>query len=145
MTNVEKLVALFRKITRIKEDYDGQSFEFAVGLKLAEMMKNDEKVLAAVTGDAIEASDGGFDMQLVIAPKSDGNYFMIFPNTETADDMGTGYTMCSIAELVELVSNTPQMRGIQLILSVDKTTGHFGSGEINANMIQIAMNASRQL
>ena len=124
-------------------DYDGQSVDYAVGLKLGEMMKNGEEVLAAVTGDAIENTDGSFGMQLVIAPTSHGNFFMIFPDTETAAAVGTGYTMCRIAELIELVDRTPQMSGIQLVLSVDAETGHFGTGEINRPMIMFALEAAK--
>lgn len=142
MTNIEKLVALFRKVSRLDDDYDGQSVELAVGLKLADMIKHDEEVLAAVTGDAIESTDGGFNMQLVIAPSNGKNYFMIYPNTETAAAMKTGYTMCKIAELIRLANETPQMSGIQLIMSCDSSTGNFGSAEINSNMVQIAVNAS---
>ena len=136
MNSVEKLVALFRKVSRLNDDFDGQSVDFAVGLKIADMIKNDEEVLAAVTGDAIENANGGFDMQLVIAPYKGKNYFMIFPNTETAAAMKTGYTMCKISELVTLAD--------ELILSCDESTGHFGSAEINSNMIRIAVNASTQ-
>ncbi|MBP5361412.1 MAG: hypothetical protein J6Y71_00035 [Ruminococcus sp.] len=144
MNSVEKLVALFRKVSRLNDDFDGQSVDFAVGLKIADMIKNDEEVLAAVTGDAIENANGGFDMQLVIAPYKGKNYFMIFPNTETAAAMKTGYTMCKISELVTLADETPEMSGLQLILSCDESTGHFGSAEINSNMIRIAVNASTQ-
>lgn len=144
MTNIQKLVAFFRKVSRIGDDYDGQSVDYAVGLKLGEMMKNDEEVLAAVTGDAVENADGSFGMQLVIAPTSHGNFFMIFPDTDTAAALGTGYTMCRISQLIELVAETPQMSGIQLILSVDTTTGRFGTGEINRPMIAFALEAAKQ-
>ena len=50
MTNIEKLVALYRKMSRIEKDYDGQSFDYAVGMKLGAMAK-----------------DGGAD---IIRPKS---------------------------------------------------------------------------
>ncbi|MBR6069738.1 MAG: hypothetical protein IKP78_04015 [Ruminococcus sp.] len=143
MTNIEKLVALFRKVSRLTDDYDGQSVDYAVGLKLGEMMKNGEEVLAAVTGDAVENTDGSFGMQLVIAPTSHGNFFMIFPDTETAAAVGTGYTMCRIAELIELVDRTPQMSGIQLVLSVDAETGRFGTGEINRPMVMFALEAAK--
>ncbi len=144
MTNIEKLVALYRKVSRIGDDFDGQSFDFAVGLKLAEMAKGGEEVLAAVTGDAVENEDGSFGMQLVIAPNEGRNYFMIFPNIDTAAAMGTGYTMCRLSQLLELVNDTPEMDGLQLILSADKATGHFGSGEINSMMVRIAVNGSKQ-
>ena len=144
MTNIEKLVALYRKAARLPDDYDGQAFDFAVGMKLGAMAKEDEEVLAAVTGDAVTNEDGSFGMQLVIAPNQGRNYFMIFPNTETAANMGTGYTMCRLSQLLELVNDTPEMEGLQLILSVDKTTGNFGSGEINGNMVRIAVNYSKE-
>ncbi|MBO7395969.1 MAG: hypothetical protein J6U16_07625 [Ruminococcus sp.] len=144
MTNIEKLVALYRKMSRIEKDYDGQSFDYAVGMKLGAMAKDGEEVLAAVTGDALENADGSFGMQLVIAPNEGKNYFIIFPNAETASDMGTGYTMCSLSQLLELANDTPQMEGLQLILSVDRATGRFGSGEINANMVRIAASYSKE-
>ena len=144
MTNIEKLVALYRKMSRIEKDYDGQSFDYAVGMKLGAMAKDGEEVLAAVTGDAVENADGSYGMQLIIAPNGGRNYFIIFPNTETAADIGTGYTMCSLSQLLELADETPQMAGLQLILSVDKSTGRFGSGEINENMVRIAVNYSKE-
>ena len=144
MTNIEKLVALYRKMSRIEEDFDGQSFDFAVGMKLGAMAKDGEEVLAAVTGDAVENEDGSFGMQLVIAPNEGRNYFMIFPSTEVAADMGTGYTMCRLSQLLELANDTPEMEGLQLILSADKATGRFGSGEINGNMVRIAVNYSKE-
>ncbi len=144
MTNIEKLVVLFRKVSHIGEDFDGQSVDYAVGLKLGEMMKNGEEVLAAVTGDAVENADGSFGMQLVIAPTSYGNFFMVFPDTETAAAVGTGYTMCKLSQLIELVAETPQMSGIQLVLSADKETGRFGTSEINRYMIRFALEAAKQ-
>ena len=144
MTNIEKLVALYRKMSRIEKDYDGQSFDYAVGMKLGAMAKDGEEVLAAVTGDAVENADGSYGMQLIIAPNGGRNYFIIFPNIDTAAAMGTGYTMCRLSQLLELVNDTPEMEGLQLILSADKATGHFGSGEINSMMVRIAVNGSKQ-
>ena len=143
MTNIEKLVALFWKIESSKGEYDGQSVDYAVGMKLGEMMKNGEEVLAAVTGDAVENGDGSFGMQLLIAPTPRGNFFMIFPNTEIAAAAGTGYTMCKLSELIELVVRTPQMSGIQLVLNVDKEKGLFNSGEINRPMTVFALEAAK--
>lgn len=144
MTNIEKLAALFRKVATLNDDFDGSSVDYAVGLKLAEMIKNGEEVLAAVTGDAVEAADGGFNMLLMIAPCEDGNYFMAYPNKDIAAAMHTGYTMCRIEELLTLVSETPQMSGIQLILGVDGTTGRFSAGTINRSMAELALKAAEK-
>ena len=138
MTNIQKLVELFKKVAALNDDTDGRAFETAVGLKLAEMAKNDEEIIAAVSGDALEAPDGGFNMQLVIAPHEGKNYFMVFPDTSSAAAVKTGYTMCRLRELLQLIKNTPQMSGMQLIFDADAETGKFSSGEINRTMVLFA-------
>lgn len=144
MTNIEKLAALFNKVAGLDDDTDGRAVDTAVGLKLAEMVKNNEEVLAAVTGDAVEAEDGGFNMQLLIAPHEGNYFFMVFPNAETAAAMGTGYTMCRVSELLTLVRKTPQMRGIQLILDADPETHKFSCGQINRTMIAMALEVAEK-
>ena len=142
MTNIQKLAALFERIDKLDDDTDGRAVDAAVGLKLAEMMNNNEEVLAAVTGDAIENAEGSFDMQLLIAPHEGNFFFMVYPDKEIAAAMGTGYTMCRIEELLRLVDKTPQMRGIQLILSVDPDTHKFVTGQISRTMIAVALESA---
>jgi hypothetical protein len=145
MTDIQKLAALFEKVSSLSDDTDGRAVDVAVGMKLAEMIKNNEEVLAAVTGDAVENSDGGFDMQLLIAPHEGNFFFMVFPDTDVAAAMGTGYTMCRVEELLRLVNRTPQMRGIQLILSVDPDTHKFVTGQISRTMIAVALESAQQI
>lgn len=139
MNDLQKLAALFRKVAALDDDTDGRAVDTAVGLKLADMLKNNAEVLAAVSGDAIENPDGSFGMQLLIAPVEDDYYFMMFPDTETAAAMGVGYTMCKLGELLSLVGKTPQMSGIQLVFDVDDPN-NFSSGQINRTMIAMALN-----
>ena len=139
MTDIQKLAALFRKVATLDDDTDGRAVDMAVGFKLADMVKEDAEVLAAVTGEAVENPDGGFGAQLLIAPVKKNYFFMVFPDVETAAAMGVGYTMCKLGELLRLVEKTPQMSGIQLILDVDGSES-FSSGQINRIMIAMALN-----
>lgn len=139
MNDLQKLAALFRKVAALDDDTDGRAVDTAVGLKLADMVKADAEVLAAVSGDAIENPDGSFGMQLLIAPVENGYYFMVFPDVETAAAMGVGYTKCKLGELLRLVGKTPQMSGIQLVFDVDDPN-NFSSGQINRTMIAMALN-----
>ena len=52
-------------------------------------------------------------------------------------------------EIIETVSRevnrTPQMRGIQLILSVDPDTHKFVTGQISRTMIAVALESAQQI
>lgn len=143
-TDIQKLAELFKRVETLDDDTDGRAVDLAVGLKLADMVKKNAEVLAAVTGDAVENPDGSFGMQLVIAPYEGNNYFMIFPDIETAAAMGVGYTMCRLEELLRLVEKTPQMKGLQLIMDYEPVTRRIYSGQINRRMAAMAVNMQNE-
>lgn len=135
----EMLARLFEKIADSKEDLDGRAVELAVGLKLADMVKNRAVTIAAVTGNASEAPDG-YNYQLLIARKDGNQFFMIFPSEEIAAKTDMGYIECSLEQILRLVSDTPQIRGIQFIIDVNNLEKHdFFTGLITKNMVAIAL------
>lgn len=142
MNEMEKLAALFDRVAALDDDTDGRSVDMAVGLKLAQLIKNGEKVLAAVSGDSLANGEGGFDMQLKIAILDGCHYFMIFPDRETADKLGLLCTECSIGELLRLAYKTPQMHGLQLIYGVDGEKRSVGI--INRYMVEIAVKTAEK-
>ncbi len=139
MNEMEKLAALFRRIDSLDDDTDGRSVDMAVGLKLAQLIKNGERVLTAVSGDAAPNGDGGFHMQLKIAFLEGNHYFIVFPDKETADKSGLGYIECELAELVDMAYDTPQMHGIQLMYDIEGVSRSIGI--INEHMLEIAVKA----
>ncbi len=137
LTDWQMIAALYRKVAE-STDISGQAVDLAIGTKLAFMVKEGAEVLAEVTGMAKETDDG-YDYQLAIVRHDGNNYFLAFPDMETAVGMGRPYTYCKTEELLRLIYNTPQMRGIQLVIDYDKETGKFVTGEITKNMAVIAL------
>ncbi|MBR4511167.1 MAG: hypothetical protein IKP25_10920 [Ruminococcus sp.] len=145
MTDIQKIAALFKKVDGLNDDTDGRAVDVAVAMKLADMIKKDADVIAAVSGDAVKNAEGSFDMQLMIAPYEGNYFFMVYPDMDIAAAMDTGCTMCRLEELLSLVRKTPQMRGIQLILSVDPETHKFTTGQINRDMIALALDTAPKI
>lgn len=137
LTDWQMIAALYRKVAE-STDISGQAVDLAVGTKLAFMVKEGAEAIASVTGAAQE-TETGYNYQLAIMRKDGNSYFVVFPDTETAASLGTGYTKCKVEELLRLIYNTPQMRGIQLVIDYDKESGKFATGEITKNMAVIAL------
>lgn len=137
LTDWQMIAALYRKVAE-STDISGQAVDLAIGTKLAFMVKEGAEVLAEVTGMAKETDDG-YNYQLAIVRRDGNNYFLAFPDMETVVGMGRPYTYCKTEELLRLIYNTPQMRGIQLVIDYDKETGKFVTGEITKNMAVIAL------
>lgn len=137
LTDWQMIAALYRKVAE-STDISGQAVDLAIGTKLALMVKEGAEVIAEVTGMAKETDDG-YNYQLAIVRRDGNNYFLVFPDMETAVGMGRPYTCCKIEELLRLIYNTPQMRGIQLVIDYDKESGKFVTGEITKNMAVIAL------
>ncbi|MCM1132078.1 MAG: hypothetical protein NC340_01265 [Ruminococcus flavefaciens] len=137
LTDWQMIAGLYRKVAE-STDISGQAVDLAVGTKLSFMVKEGAEAIASVTGSAQETADG-YNYQLAIMRRDGNHYFVIFPDTETAAALGTGYTKCKVEELLRLIYNTPQMRGIQLVIDYDKETKKFVTGEITKNMAVIAL------
>ncbi len=137
MNNWQKIAAIYKKAAETP-DLDGRALELAVGIPLADMAADNEEVIAAVTGDVTENSDG-FTMQLHIVRHEGKHYFLIFSDEKSAADMKLSFTKCRMRELLALVKNTPQMHGIRLIFDVDPESKSFTAGEITKSMIAYAL------
>ncbi|MDE5570373.1 MAG: hypothetical protein K2J47_04920 [Ruminococcus sp.] len=137
LTDWQMIAALYKKVAE-NTDISGQAVDIAVGTKLSFMVREGAEVIAAVTGAAKETDDG-YNYQLSIVRHDGNSYFLVFPDIETAAAMGKGYTYCKVEELLRLIYNTPQMRGIQLVIEYDKETEIFSTGEITKNMAVIAL------
>lgn len=137
LTDWQMIAALYRKVAE-SSDTSGQALDIAIGTKLALMVRDGAEVLAEITGAAKETADG-YNYQLAIIRHEGNHYFLAFPDIETAAGMGRPYTYCKTEELLRLIYNTPQMRGIQLVIDYDKETGKFVTGEITKNMAVIAL------
>lgn len=137
MNDWQMIAALYRKIAE-STDVSGQAVDIAVGTKLALMVKDGAEAIAAVTGAAQETDDG-YNYQLAVVRNDGNNYFLIFPDIETAAATSRAYTYCKAEELLRHIYNTPQMRGIQLVIDYEKETGKFATGEITKNMAVIAL------
>lgn len=137
LTDWQMIAALYRDVAE-STDISGQAVELAIGTKLASMVSEGVEVLAEVTGEAKE-TDKGYDYQLAIVRRDGNHYFIVFPDIETAIAMGRPYLYCKTEELLRLICNTPQMRGIQLVIDYDKEKGKFITGEITKSMALIAL------
>ena len=137
LTDWQMIAGLYRKVAE-STDISGQAVDLAVGTKLAFMVKEGAEVIAETNGEA-KATDDGYNYQLAIGRHDGNHYFIVFPDIATAVVMGRPYIKCKIEELLRLIYNTPQMKGIQLVIDYDKETGKFETGEITKNMAVIAL------
>lgn len=137
LTDWQMIAALYRKVAE-STDISGQAVDIAVGTKLAGMMKDNAEIIVYTTGSAHETEDG-FNYQLAVVRNDGNNYFLAYPDTETAAALGSGYVFGKLEEVLKLVRRTPQMRGIQLVIDYDEETKKFTTGEITRNMVVIAL------
>lgn len=141
MNNWQEIAVIYKRAAETP-DLDGRALEIAVGVKLAEMIADNEEVIAAVTGDVTENGDG-FTMQLHIVRHEGKHYFLIFPDEKSAADMKLSFTKCRMREIFALAKNTPQMHGIRLIFDVDPESKSFTAGEITKSMLAFALETKK--
>lgn len=137
LTDWQKIAALYRKVAESK-DVSGQAVDLAIGTKLASMIKNNAEIITYITGTAQETEDG-FNYQLAIVRRDGNNYFLAYPDVQTAAALGSGYVYGKLEEVLQLAYKTPQIHGVQLVIDYDKETKEFVTGEITKNMIVIAL------
>ncbi len=145
LSDLEMIVKVYDKAENInKDELDGRAVELAVGTKFGDMIRKEVKCFFAVTGKAATL-DNKLSYQLEISRIEGNHYFLMFLNKDIAVQSGLGYLELPIEDVMKLVRDTPQMRGILLIKEIrdseDIEKHNFSMLMITKNMAAIALGA----
>ncbi len=145
LSDLEMIVKVYDKAENInKDELDGRAVELAVGTKFGDMIRKEVKCFFAVTGKAATL-DNKLSYQLEISRIEGNHYFLMFLNKDIAVHSGLGYLELPIEDVMKLVRDTPQMRGILLIKEIrdseDIEKHNFSMLMITKNMAAIALGA----
>ncbi len=145
LSDLEMIVKVYDKAENInKDELDGRAVELAVGTKFGDMIRKEVKCFFAVTGKAATL-DNKLSYQLQISRIEGNHYFLMFLNKDIAVQSGLGYLELPIEDVMKLVRDTPQMRGILLIKEIrdseDIEKHNFSMLMITKNMAAIALGA----
>lgn len=133
MNEWQKLAAVFKRIAENPQQWDSKTIEISISPKLGNMVKNNEKALAAVT------NAGEKRAELSLIEKNDKKYVLIFPDVETAEKSGEKCIEVSAAELFRTASVNPEISGLQLVYEADEKTRSFFAGEISRKALYAAL------
>lgn len=145
LSDLEMIVKVYDKAENIdKGELDGRAVDIAVGTKFGDMIRKEVKCFFAVTGKAATI-DNKLNYQLEISRIEGNHYFLMFLNKDIAVQSGLGYLELPLEDVMKLVRNTPQMKGILLIKEIrdseDIEKHNFSMLMITKNMAAIALEA----
>lgn len=143
LSDLEMIVKVYDKAENSdKNELDGRAVDLAVGTKFGDMIRKEAKCFFAVTGNAT-ILDNKLSYQLEISKIEGNHYFLMFLNKDVAVQSGLGYLELSLEDVLKLVRDTPQMRGIMLIKEIGNPEGvedrNFSMLMITKNMAAIAL------
>ena len=138
LTNWQKLAEIYKKIDKERGSWSNDTIEFSITVKLAEMIAKDDIAFMAVTSEPKNEGEN-MHVDFAVAQKEKKDYFVFFPDGETAVKMNMKFFACSTAQALEFVLKTKDIAGIQLIYDVDEKNFSYSMGEITKKMAVVAM------